>query len=363
VVGYDDVAHGPLDRYRLDACAPNVPVRVQHCGGSLWVVNSRAIELIGLDRSPHPGVERDAAGRPTGRLWRSDELFRTVVDGASPDLAPVGRMLAGYGITEVNDASPDDDGSAAVLLAEAVGTGALPQRVQVMGASAEDGLGIGPRKIVISDHALPEIEELEARVRASHADRRPVALHCVTRVALLLALAALDEAGVLAGDRVEHCAVADMDTVQRMAVMGLTVVTQPILVASRGDDYRRRCPATDIDDLWRYGSLLRAGIRAAPSSDAPYGDPDPWIGMRAAGRRRTRSGAVLGRRERVGARTVLAGLLSPSDRPGGPPRRVVPGAAAHLILLDRPLAAALRDPSSRHVRRTVIGGAVVHRKD
>jgi predicted amidohydrolase YtcJ len=360
VIGYDDQAHGALDRHRLDSCSPDTPVRVQHRGGSLWVLNSRAADLIGLDHSAHPGVERDAAGRPTGRLWRADDLFRAIPAAPPPDLAWVGRRLARYGITLVTDASPDDDGSAAPLLAHAVRTGALPQRVQVMGPAAEDGVTLGPRKIIVPDHEYPELRELARRIKDAHTTRRPAALHCVTRAALMLALAAFDETGVRAGDRIEHCAVADAGTVVRMAAMGVTVITQPSLVAHRGDEYRHRCPPADHGDLWRYASLLRAGVRTAASGDAPYGDPDPWYGMRAASRRRTSSGAVLGEAERVGARAVLAGLLSSLDRPGGQPRQVAPGRPADLVLLDRPLAAALRAPSADLVRSTVVRGSILY---
>jgi predicted amidohydrolase YtcJ len=361
VTGYDDQAHGALDRHRLDRCAADAPVRVQHRGGGLWVLNSRAAELIGLDQSAHPGVERDGAGRPTGRLWRADELLRAIPAGPPPDLASVGRRLAEYGVTAVTDASPDDDGSAAPLLSQAVLAGALPQRVQVMGPVAASCLTLGPRKLVVSDHEYPELGELSGRIRDAHAASRPVALHCVSRTALMLALAALDEVGARAGDRIEHCAVADAGTIARMAAMGLTVITQPSLVALRGDDYRGRCSPADHDDLWRYASLLGAGVRTAPSSDAPYGDPDPWRGMRAASRRRTRSGAILGKAERVSARTVLAALLSPLDSPGGRPRQLAPGSAADLVLLDRPLAAALRAPSADRVCCTVIHGKIMYK--
>ncbi len=35
-VGYHEAVAGPLDRTRLDALAPSVPVRVQHRSGVLW---------------------------------------------------------------------------------------------------------------------------------------------------------------------------------------------------------------------------------------------------------------------------------------------------------------------------------------
>ncbi|MBV8162513.1 MAG: amidohydrolase, partial [Acidimicrobiia bacterium] len=46
--------------------------------------------------------------------------------------------------------------------------------------------------------------------------------------------------------------------------------------------------------------------------------------------------------------------------PGGPPRRVEPGARADLVLLDAPLAEALAEPSAERVRLTMGGGDVLY---
>ncbi|MET9387595.1 amidohydrolase family protein [Streptomyces sp. NPDC002928] len=150
---------------------------------------------------------------------------------------------------------------------------------------------------------------------------------------------------------------------KELARRGIRVVTQPTLVARRGDDYWERSEIGDRADLWRYGTLLRAGVRVAPSSDAPYGDLDPWACLRAAAGRRTPSGRVPGPHERLPARTVLRGMLAPLDDPGGPPRRIAVGSAADLVLLDRPLTDALRAPHARHVRATLIAGRLVYCAD
>ncbi|MFC8517188.1 amidohydrolase family protein [Streptomyces sp. NPDC057257] len=357
-VGYDDVVHGELDRDVLDGFGGGVPVRVQHRSGALWVVNSAGLARLG----EHAGVERDAAGRPTGRLWRADAWLRAAIGGRPPSLRAVGARLAAFGVTHVADATPD--AGAAGVVADAVRRDELPQHVMVMaadsGPSAHPRLTVGPVKLVVADHALPDLADLTDRVRRAHADGRPVAVHCVTRTALALTLAALEAAGGVEGDRVEHCAVADPAAAKELAARGVRVVTQPTLVARRGDDYWSRVEPEDRPDLWRYGGLLRAGVRVAPSSDAPYGDPDPWACLRAATGRRTPSGRVLGPDERVPAETVLRGLLSSLDDPGGAARRIVEGGAADLVLLDRPLAEALRAPDAGQVRGTFIGGRVVY---
>ncbi|NNN28833.1 amidohydrolase family protein [Streptomyces sp. S3(2020)] len=349
-VGYDDVVHGELDRDVLDAWNRVLPVRVQHRSGALWVVNS-----AGLDRLGDTGVER-------GLLWRADAWLRERLGSRPPSLRAVGARLAALGVTHLADATPDDGAAAAV--ADAVRRGELPQHVMLMAADSGPAdhprLSVGPVKLVVADHTLPDLGDLTERIRRAHTAGRPVAVHCVTRVALALTLAALDEAGSLRGDRVEHCAVADAALAEELAVRGITVVTQPTLVARRGDTYWDRAEPEDRPDLWPYAGLLRAGVRVAASSDAPYGDPDPWACLRAATQRLTPSGRVLGPAERVPPATVLTGLLSPLSDPGGPPRRVAPGQPADLVLLDRPLSEALRTPDAGQVRATFIAGRVVH---
>jgi len=362
-VGYDDVVHGDLDRDALDAWCRAVPVRVQHRSGALWVVNSAGLERLGARAAGAEGIERDREGRPTGRLWRADAWLRDALGGRPPSLRSVGARLAALGVTHVADATPD--AGAAEVVADAVRRDELPQRVMVMAPDpdvpAHPRLGIGPVKLVVADHALPDLDDLAGRIRRAHTGGRPVAVHCVTRTALALTLAAFDLAGGTAGDRVEHCAVADLSAAKELAARGIRVVTQPTLVALRGDDYWARGEPADRPDLWRYGGLLRAGVLVAAGSDAPYGDPDPWACLRAAAERRTPSGRVLGPGERVPTRTVLRGLLSPLHDPGGPPRVIAVGEPADLVLLDRPLADALRSPDAGHVRATLIDGRIVHR--
>ena len=363
-VGYDDVVHGALDRDVLDAWSPDVPVRVQHRSGALWLVNSAGLACLGAESAAHDGIERDRTGRPTGRLWRADGWLREALGGRSPSLRAVGARLAALGVTHVADATPD--AGAAAVIADAVRRGELPQHVMVMAADAgptdHPRLSVGPVKLVVADHALPDVDGLARRIRRAHTDGRPVAVHCVTRTALALTLAALDQAGRLPGDRVEHCAVADVPAAEELAVRGIRVVTQPTLVARRGDDYWARVEPEDRPDLWRYAGLLRAGVRVAPSSDAPYGDPDPWACLRAAAERRTPSGRVLGPGERVPAGQALLGMLSPLDDPGGRPRRVAVGEPADLVLLDRPSAEALRAPDAGCVRATFIEGRMVYER-
>ncbi len=364
-VGYIESVAGDLDATALDRLHARRPVRVQHRSGALWMLNSAALAAIGAGHgADHPGLERGPDGQPDGRLWRADAWLRSRLPPAGPPgLAAVGAALLRYGITAVTDATPDLDARAIAAVGEAMARGDLLQRVQLLGVPlgvtlpADHGAAgpvTGPSKIVLADSGLPAYTELAERVRAAHAAGRPVAVHCVSREALILLLAVLGDAGAVPGDRIEHAALVPAGLIPELARLGVRVVTQPGFLPHRGDDFLRDLPPAEHPDLYRCASLQAAGVPVALSSDAPYGPPDPWAGMAAAAGRRTASGRVAGPAERITFAQALRGYLAAPGDPGGPPRRVVPGAAADLVVLRVPLAglAGLADP----VRAVVVAG-------
>lgn len=359
--GYHESVAGELDTSALDRLHGERPVRIQHRSGAMWMLNSAAATRVRLTTAAHPGIERRDDGTPTGRIWRADAWLRTRLPREPPaDLTGVGAVLAGYGITAVTDATPDLDAASIAAIAAAHRSGALPQRVHLLGApltaSLPDGLTAGPYKIVIADSALPGLDELADRIRAAHAADRAVAAHCVTREALILFLAALDAAGHRPGDRIEHAALVPPELLADLRHRGLRVVTQPGFLPDRGDDYLREVPAADHPDLYRCRSLLAAGVPLALSSDAPYGPLDPWAVIDAAVLRHTATGATVGADERLTSADALNAYLAAPDDPGGAPRRVRVGMEADLVLLDRPLVAALSAPRADAVRGVVIAG-------
>jgi predicted amidohydrolase YtcJ len=352
-VGYHESVGGPLDRDVLDRLVPHRPVRVQHRTGALWMVNSLAAARLGLDGCELDGVERDDAGRATGRLWRMDRWLAERVPAAHPDLGAVSRTAGSWGITGFTDATPGATERDLATLAQAP----IAQRLHCMappGVRPPPGTATaGPLKILLDDTTLPPLEEFAGRIRGAHADGRPAAVHCVTRVQLVLALAAFDLAGRMPGDRIEHGAVIGAGSLT--ALRGLTVVTQPHFVAERGEQYAAEVPPEDLPDLWRLRSLIDAGVGVAAGSDAPFGHPDPWHAMRAAARRPEMFRAG----EAVTPARALALFLG---RPAAPesPRRVAPGHPADLALLRAGPREMLRSLASDLVAATFVGGEIVY---
>ncbi len=365
-IGYFESVAGRLGRVQLDRMAPDRPLRIQHRSGSLWMLNSAGIERLGLDRGADaPGVERDAAGRATGRLFHLDAWLRERLGREdTPSLHAVGLRLAQLGVTGVTDASAGNGPADLGALVAAADRGELVQRVVVMGAPGLPDLMHrsvirGAVKVRLAEDDLPGFESLVELVERTHQEGRSTAFHCVTRTELVLAVAVLEAAGPCPEDRIEHAAVAPPDVMPLLARLGVCVVCNPGFVRERGDDYLAGVDATDLPWLHRCGAFDAAGIPLGAGTDAPFGDVDPWRAMRAAVDRRTGTGAPLGPAEGVTPERALALFTSPAKAPGAAPRRIVPGATADLCLLDRPWRDARDRLSADDVAATFVGGSAV----
>ena len=365
--GYHERHCGAVTRDLLDRIAPDHPVRVEHQSGSLWILNSPALEIVATADAPDC-VERDAAGRATGQVWRGEDWLRRQIGQTAPDLAALGARLSALGLTEVMDASRSTDASAAGLLAEAHRNGHLPQRLGLMSGGpleAPDGgeFVVGPVKFLLDEHELPDLDQLAAQIVVARQQGRQVAFHCVTYGELAYALAALDIVGSGEGDRIEHGGLIPAEAIPELAARRLTIVTQPGFIHSRGERYLQDVEPEAVRDLYRCASLLRGGAALASSSDAPYGNIDPWASMRTAVQRQTRNGKIIGADERVTPEEALRLHLGALANPGGPERRIEVGARADLCLLSSSMRDVLRHLDAEQVTATAIGGRVVYRRD
>ncbi len=367
-VGYHESVAGDIDRLRVDSVVADRPVRIQHRSGVLWVLNTTALAAVAADRDIPVGVELDAVGHPTGRIWREDDWLRGRLPPRALDLASVSSAAAANGTTGFTDATPHSSDAAVRDLAQARVDGVILQRLYLMSAPGIDPTGLigatlGPVKFLLDDDRLPALADLSTQIVESHRSGRRVALHCVTRVQASLAMSALEEAGTLSGDRMEHGAVLGSEMFPVLRRLGLTVVTQPAFVRSRGDRYLQDVDEDDLLDLWRLGSLLEAGVATAAGTDAPFGPSDPWLAIRAARDRLTDAGRVLGEDEAVSMGAALRLFAGTAESPAVP-RTITPGRPADLCLLAEPLTITTGTTGTTGkpvVTATIVAGRVVHR--
>ena len=302
VWGYDDAL---LNERRhptvaeLDSVTDGWPAVLHHITGHVAVVNTAAGRALGL-----------ASGEVLTE--RHDVLAAVPRPDRAATVAAVADVLADLvdaGFTACTDATHTNDLAALELLAEGAAgvpfvdvtamAGAdrldslegLTFGMTVPGLSAatdEVGVRVGHAKVMPSHDDDSAIAEQVATARAH---RFPVAIHAMDIDTLQAALDALQahppildtaqsaESDRIEPDRIEHCALALPEQLDRIARLGVAVVTQPSFVTRRAEKYRDQLSATEQSWLWPLASLLRRGITVTFSSDAPTVPPDPaeWI--------------------------------------------------------------------------------------
>ncbi|HEY0960370.1 MAG TPA: amidohydrolase family protein [Novosphingobium sp.] len=360
--GYHESVMGLPNARSLDRLLPDRPLRIQHRSGRMWLLNSPALALLLDAAAPPSGLERDANGY-TGRLFDEDAWLQAALSSEPPDFAAVSHELARFGVTGVTDMSPRNDAVMAAHVSEQIRSGRLRQHCRLAGslelAKAANGpWQLGEAKLHLHEAALPDPDETARFVAAAHDQQRAVAIHCVSEIELVYALAILRQSGPRTGDRIEHASITTPDLIREIAAMGLHVCVQPHFLSERGDRYLLDVEQRHHADLYHLLSLQAAGIALAGGSDAPFGSTDPWQAMAAAVSRRTPSGQIIGAEEALTPEAALALYLVAPDAIGSQ-RRVEVNAQADLCLLAAPWAEIRRDLGARHVRATIASGHII----
>lgn len=366
-VGYHESVAGDIDRDWLDRAVASKPVRIQHRSGRLWIFNSRGLERLTAeiprsDRTPLQEIE----GRLTGRLYDADDWLRERIGGQFPSLRRVSHMLASFGVTGVTDTTPHNTLHQYRYFMQSAARGELLQRLILMGDASLDAaediepIRRGATKVHLHESTLPDFDEFRELIVRSHAAGRPVAVHCVTQTELVFTAAAFEAAGSRHGDRIEHASIAPPETLALLASQGLSVVTQPNFIRERGDVYATDVPVDERRWLYRGRGFLDAGIPLAAGTDAPYGEPNPWLAMQAAVDRRTSAGKTLGTNEALTPEQALDLFGGDPLIPGRGQARIEPGMRADLCLLDRAWSIARADLAEVRIQATVRNGELIY---
>lgn len=363
-IGYHESVMGLPEAAALDRLVADRPLRIQHRSGRMWLLNSAALADLLSRSDPPPGLERHGSDH-TGRLFDEDQWLQRTLASTPPQFAAISTELAALGVTGITDMSPGNDPAMAAHFHAQRHSSALRQNIVLSGTlmladAAQELWQLGPAKLHLHEASLPEFESTAAFITAAHRQQRPVAIHCVSEVELVFALAALECAGSCVGDRIEHASVASPELVARIAGLGLAVCVQPQFVTERGDAYRRDVEPRHQGDLYRLASLADAGIVLAGGSDAPFGSADPWAAMRAAVERKTAGGQAFGVHEALTPEAAL-GLYLADPMNIARQRQIAVDNAADLVVLDRPWFNARERLNSADVCLTLIAGDVCHK--
>ncbi len=320
-------------RQDLDIASRHHPVRLNHRSGHACVLNSLALERVGIAsdfEEPKGGtVVRDlATGEPNGLLLEMDSWLEyriPLLDEFSlrKAVGEASRRFVSQGVTSVADATASNSFERWSLLRRFTAAGDFTPALHIMpgyGRLAEfeesglfyghsDDLSkLGHAKLMLSltsGRLVPDPETLRRSVAEAHDRYYPVAIHAVEAAAVTAAAEAL-AANRTCGlrDRIEHASECPPDALEAMLKAQPVVVTQPGFLRESGDKYLAEF-GDDARWLYRFKTLIDSGTVLAASSDAPVTAPNPLLGMHAAVARQSNSGATVGPNEKLTAKQAL----------------------------------------------------------
>lgn len=405
----------------LDKVATDRPVCIEHTSGHAAVVNSYALQLLGITRdTPDPvggTILRDAKGEPTGVLletasWQNLEKIipPPTRKQQREALKLANNYLVAKGITSASDACTSLDEVEVYALAAADGT--LQVRVNSMLAWAEVMRSIGSSKPpsphefqqqgvsghqfhvgqakLFSDGAittrtcrlsqpfqnmpnnyglfLHPPEELEAYITAAHNAGWQIATHAIGDAAIDFVLSCYANAQRAhprprPAHRIEHCMLVLPQHIARLRRQHVWAIGQPEFLSQLGDAYIAALGEDRANMLSPYATLEAQGVAQAFSSDCPVVPGNPLDGVRAAVERKTPSGKVLNPSERVStdvalyAYTAAPAYATRTDDDRG---TLSAGKWADMVVLsENPTHVPITEWDRLQVVATIIGGRPV----
>ena len=345
-----------LTRHDLDQISTTIPVRIVHTSGHAAVVNTRALQMLGItpDTLDPVGGEivRDAQGEPNGVLLETaswNDLDR-ILPYVSPEeqVAALGRAntyLLERGITSATDANLATKDIA--IFARAVADKALQVRANGMVGWAEIMKHIGEGTIPSPDDLQPQWQglswhqfhvgqaklfsdgaittrtcwltepflgmagqpndcgiplhppdEMRDYIRKAHNAGWQIATHAIGDRAIDLVLSAYADAQrentrFRPGHRIEHAMLLNSDLIARFRRQNVWSIGQPEFLSQLGDAYVMALGEERANRLSPYATLDRQNVAQAFSSDCPVVPGAPLDGLRASMERKTPSGHIL----------------------------------------------------------------------
>ena len=338
-----------------------------------------------MDRAPE-------TGEPTGILYEMNAVLSKRIPPRDESELNRGLMLLNQnwlsqGITSVQDASVQNDlaqwSSFCSLKQREV---ILPRITMMVGSKSfaditkkndfscpgtHDQLRLGAVKIIIDEttgRLYPPQKELNAMVLENHRNGLQVAIHAIEENAVESACEAIEFA---LNDfprpdhrhRIEHCSVCPRSLSQRIASLGIMVVTQPDFVFHNGDRYRKTVPERQLQNIYPICSLMKSNVIVAGSSDSPIAPPSPLSGISSAVNRLTDKGNLILPQERISVLQALQLYTAHAARVGFEDEfkgSITPGKFADMVLISGdPTKVPAEQIRDLEVEMTVIGGKVV----
>ncbi|MGF3104779.1 amidohydrolase [Rossellomorea sp. DUT-2] len=340
-----------ITRWDLDQVSTEHPIIVVRTCGHISCVNTKALELAGVHpetEDPNGGKYGRENGELTGLLLEAAHMNMFLTANYSEEEVEQGLALASQdylnkGITSVHDAGgygPEH----IRFLQKAVRAKRVKQRVYALYGSLHDsvdmvekglesgigtGLGdewmkIGPAKVFIdgsssgptaktreaytsnpNDSGILYLNqhELNGSLGKAHEAGWQITAHAIGDKAVEMMIEAIRHALDLHPrenhrHRIEHSGMTPSDLIRQIKELDIVPIPNPAFIYEFGDgyvnDYGER-----VDVMFPLRSFSEAQIPFAIGSDSPITAVDPLHGIYSAVTRRSKSGEVIGDRQRI----------------------------------------------------------------
>ncbi len=361
--GYDEgkfAEHRPPTRYDLDKGAEDAPVCITRTCVHIKCVNSKALELAGIDRNtkdPEGGeIERDENGEPTGIL---KENARNLLAGVLPEttkedhienLLNLDKILLSQGIVAVTDMANLDQGDYYSIYNDAVKEG-FKQRVsmyylwdyyykdkdynipmehrdknkqifvsglKLIGDGSVSGHTAWMSRHYLGsedDYGMPVCsdEQIDTAVEFCKKEHMQLSMHAMGDKTIARVVDRVYDEEPWVDDvpyiRLEHLTYPSDDSVNKMVEKGIANVTQPIFLYSEIESYLNNLGEEWTKETYPVASMLSKGAIVSLSSDAPataWATPsDPMPGIKCAVTRLAYNGQDCGQQEKVTIRQAI----------------------------------------------------------
>ena len=395
-------------RWDLDDAAPNNPVALIRVCGHICVVNTKALEKIGIskDTKPPPGGEIDkdpSTGEPTGIIRENalNLIFKSLPKASEDEILnfclKACREAVKAGLTSVHwiIESPIEMRVIQRMHRE----GKLPLRAYLLipveflghleGLGLTQGFGDSMLKIggvkILLDGSLgartaalyepyndaPETsgmltysqKELEKLFLKAHSAGLQLAVHAIGDKAIDTALQTFEK--VLQKNpkadhrhRIEHASVLNIELIKKIKRLGVIASVQPHFLVS---DFwvEQRLGKARARWVYPFKTLLKEGVVVCAGSDCPVEPISPLLGVWAAMAKQPNSEESLTVEEALKLYTINAAYASFEENLKG---TIEEGKLADMVVLsDDPFKVKPEKIREIKVLMTVVGGKIVYK--
>jgi predicted amidohydrolase YtcJ len=412
-----------ITRRELDEAAPDNPVFILSDTGHQCLVNSKALELAGVNQHTQdpPGgkIDRDQSQEPTGLLYETATFLASrvipsyTVQELKEGFKSVLDQFSEWGITSTHDASGYNlairayqqllkEGVAKVRLnlmvsafpKEPVGA-QLDEAITNLGLESGfgndwlrvmtlkimgDGSGAGGTAGVYEPQnrgpkglglMMTDPEIIERLVIKAHQSGIRCSIHSIGDRGIDIALDCIEKAQQMKPipdmrHRLEHNSCCTPRQLKRIKALGVAPSSSIGYMYGLGDQYYENFGPERSRWLHPHRTMQEMGIIAGGNNDCPITYYGPFVQMYAAVTRKTQNGKVIGPEEAISLLDAIriytwngAYLSKDEDRLGS----IEPGKLADLIVIDRDiLSLPPEELLETRVLMTIVDGKTVYQR-